>query len=37
MISVPKFQLGFPYHGKHLVPHVHDILLRLRAPFLGLC
>jgi hypothetical protein len=33
MNFVPKFKLGFSLHGKHLVIPVHDILLRLMAPF----
>jgi hypothetical protein len=34
MKSIPKFQLGFSLHGKHLVPPGHDIFLGLMSPFL---
>jgi hypothetical protein len=34
MKSIPKFQLGFLFHGKYLVPPGHDILLGLMSPFL---
>jgi hypothetical protein len=34
MKSIPKFQLGFSLHGKHLVPPSHDIFLGLMSPFL---
>jgi hypothetical protein len=33
MKFVPKFKLGIILHGKHLVPPVHGILLRLMVPF----
>jgi hypothetical protein len=31
---VPKFKSDFLHHGKHLVPPVHGLLLRLMASFL---
>jgi hypothetical protein len=33
MKFAPKFKLQSLYHGKHLVPPVHGILLRLMTPF----
>jgi hypothetical protein len=33
MKFVYKFKLRSFYHGKYLVPHVHDILLGLVSPF----
>jgi hypothetical protein len=33
MKFVPKFQIDFPFHGKHLVAPSDDILLQLMSPF----
>jgi hypothetical protein len=35
MKSIPKFKLGFLYHGKHLVPPFHGNLLVLVASLHG--
>jgi hypothetical protein len=36
MKIIPKFKLGFSISWQYLVALVHDILLGLMAPFLGL-